>query len=77
MCVRAGGDHIGEGDLEDAAQHVQPGEGVDARIAEAEEIERAALVETDGLRLHVDHLEALHGTPIVDLKPVLGDIAER
>jgi tRNA-Thr(GGU) m(6)t(6)A37 methyltransferase TsaA len=40
-------------------------------------LHRVTIVETDGPRLHVDHLEALHGTPIVDVKPVLGDIADR
>jgi tRNA (Thr-GGU) A37 N-methylase len=28
-------------------------------------------------RLHVSGLEAIDGTPIVDLKPVLGSIEER
>jgi tRNA (Thr-GGU) A37 N-methylase len=27
----------------------------------------------DGLRVQVSDLEALDGTPVVDLKPVLGD----
>jgi tRNA-Thr(GGU) m(6)t(6)A37 methyltransferase TsaA len=40
-------------------------------------LHRVTIVETGELRLHVDHLEALHGTPIIDLKPVLGDIADR
>jgi tRNA (Thr-GGU) A37 N-methylase len=31
----------------------------------------------DGLRVHVSDLEAIDGTPIVDIKPVLGDIGER
>jgi tRNA (Thr-GGU) A37 N-methylase len=31
----------------------------------------------DGLRLEVRGLEAIDGTPIVDLKPVLGSIDER
>ena len=31
----------------------------------------------DGLRIRVDHLEALDGTPVVDLKPVLGGVDER
>jgi tRNA (Thr-GGU) A37 N-methylase len=30
-----------------------------------------------GTRLRVSNLEALDGTPVVDLKPVLGGIAER
>jgi tRNA-Thr(GGU) m(6)t(6)A37 methyltransferase TsaA len=40
-------------------------------------LHRVTIVETGELRLHVDHLEALHGTPIIDLKPVLGDISDR
>jgi tRNA (Thr-GGU) A37 N-methylase len=36
------------------------------------------VTEVDGTRLRVDHLEALDGTPIVDLKPLLeGDPAAR
>ncbi len=31
----------------------------------------------DGLRLRVRHLEAVDGTPILDLKPVLGRISDR
>ena len=31
----------------------------------------------DGARVEVDHLEALDGTPILDVKPVLGSIDER
>jgi tRNA (Thr-GGU) A37 N-methylase len=32
----------------------------------------------DGRRLQVDHLEAVDGTPILGVKPVLeGDISER
>jgi tRNA-Thr(GGU) m(6)t(6)A37 methyltransferase TsaA len=31
----------------------------------------------DGLRIRVSDLEAIHGTPIVDIKPVLGGIASR
>jgi tRNA (Thr-GGU) A37 N-methylase len=32
----------------------------------------------EGRRVRVDHLEALNGTPILDLKPVLkGEIGER
>jgi tRNA (Thr-GGU) A37 N-methylase len=30
-----------------------------------------------GLRLQVNNLEALDATPIVDVKPVLGDITDR
>ncbi|TCC61151.1 tRNA (N6-threonylcarbamoyladenosine(37)-N6)-methyltransferase TrmO [Kribbella pittospori] len=40
-------------------------------------LHRVTILATDGLRLHVDHLEALDGTPVVDVKPVLGDISER
>lgn len=35
------------------------------------------VIEVDGCRVRVRHLEALDGTPIIDLKPVLGDIAQR
>ncbi|WP_433157186.1 tRNA (N6-threonylcarbamoyladenosine(37)-N6)-methyltransferase TrmO [Kribbella sp. CA-247076] len=35
------------------------------------------VIETAGLRVQVDHLEALDGTPVVDVKPVLGDLADR
>jgi tRNA-Thr(GGU) m(6)t(6)A37 methyltransferase TsaA len=38
---------------------------------------RVTVLEVDGLRLHVSALEALDGTPIVDLKPVIGRIDER
>ena len=31
----------------------------------------------DDLRVQIDHLEALNGTPIVDVKPVLGRISRR
>jgi len=31
----------------------------------------------DGVRIAVDHLEALDGTPILDVKPVLGAIDQR
>ncbi|MEV0796832.1 tRNA (N6-threonylcarbamoyladenosine(37)-N6)-methyltransferase TrmO [Kribbella sp. NPDC050281] len=40
-------------------------------------LHRVTILATDGLRLHVDHLEAIDGTPIVDVKPVLGDITDR
>jgi tRNA-Thr(GGU) m(6)t(6)A37 methyltransferase TsaA len=40
-------------------------------------LHRVTILATDGVRLHVDHLEAIDGTPIVDLKPVLGDVTER
>ena len=36
-------------------------------------LHRVTIVAIDGTRIHVRALEALHGTPIVDLKPVLDD----
>jgi tRNA-Thr(GGU) m(6)t(6)A37 methyltransferase TsaA len=35
-------------------------------------LHRVRIVEVDGLRVRVADLEALDGTPVVDLKPVLG-----
>jgi tRNA-Thr(GGU) m(6)t(6)A37 methyltransferase TsaA len=40
-------------------------------------LHRITVLAVDGLRLHVNNLEALDGTPIVDVKPVLGGIPER
>lgn len=41
-------------------------------------IHRVRILEiADGVRLRVDALEALDGTPIVDLKPVLDDAGDR
>jgi tRNA-Thr(GGU) m(6)t(6)A37 methyltransferase TsaA len=41
-------------------------------------LHRVRVIAVDGLRVRVDHLEALDGTPIVDLKPVLDeDISAR
>ena len=40
-------------------------------------LHRVTIVATGDLRLQVDHLEALDGTPVVDVKPVLGEIADR
>jgi tRNA-Thr(GGU) m(6)t(6)A37 methyltransferase TsaA len=40
-------------------------------------LHRVTITATDDLRLQVDHLEALDETPVLDLKPVLGDITER
>jgi tRNA-Thr(GGU) m(6)t(6)A37 methyltransferase TsaA len=40
-------------------------------------LHRVTVLAVDDLRLHVNHLEALDGTPIVDVKPVLGDISDR
>jgi tRNA (Thr-GGU) A37 N-methylase len=38
-------------------------------------LHRVTVLEVDGLRVRVNDLEALDGTPVVDVKPVLG--AER
>lgn len=40
-------------------------------------LHRATLVEIDGNRLRVDPLEAIDGTPVVDIKPLLRTIEER
>jgi tRNA-Thr(GGU) m(6)t(6)A37 methyltransferase TsaA len=41
-------------------------------------LHRVTVLEHDGLRMRVSGLEALDGTPIVDVKPVLsGDVNER
>ena len=41
-------------------------------------LHRAEITAVDGGRLRVRHLEALDGTPILDVKPVLGeDVAQR
>jgi tRNA-Thr(GGU) m(6)t(6)A37 methyltransferase TsaA len=40
-------------------------------------LHRVTVLEVDGTRLRVSDLEALDGTPVVDLKPVLGGVAER
>lgn len=40
-------------------------------------LHRVHVVEVDGLRLRVRDLEALDGTPIVDVKSVLGRVEER
>jgi tRNA-Thr(GGU) m(6)t(6)A37 methyltransferase TsaA len=40
-------------------------------------LHRVTLQEIDARRLRVNHLEALDGTPLLDIKPVLGDVAER
>jgi tRNA-Thr(GGU) m(6)t(6)A37 methyltransferase TsaA len=40
-------------------------------------LHRVRVLSIDGLRVHVSGLEAIDGTPIVDLKPVLGSIEER
>ena len=35
------------------------------------------VLEIDGLRMRVSDLEALDGTPVLDVKPVLGRVEER
>jgi tRNA-Thr(GGU) m(6)t(6)A37 methyltransferase TsaA len=40
-------------------------------------LHRVEVVRTEGLRMLVRRLEALDGTPIVDVKPVLDRVAER
>ena len=40
-------------------------------------LHRVRVLGIDGVRLQVSGLEAIDGTPIVDLKPVLGSIDER
>jgi tRNA-Thr(GGU) m(6)t(6)A37 methyltransferase TsaA len=40
-------------------------------------LHRVTVLEIDRLRLRVSGLEALDGTPVVDVKPVLGGIGER
>jgi tRNA-Thr(GGU) m(6)t(6)A37 methyltransferase TsaA len=40
-------------------------------------LHRVEITAIDGLRIRVRNLEALDGTPIVDVKPVLGPIDER
>jgi tRNA-Thr(GGU) m(6)t(6)A37 methyltransferase TsaA len=40
-------------------------------------LHRVTVVSIDGLRLRVRDLEALDGTPIVDVKPPLGSVGER
>jgi tRNA-Thr(GGU) m(6)t(6)A37 methyltransferase TsaA len=40
-------------------------------------LHRATIRVVDGLRITVAHLEALDNTPIVDVKPVLGDPTDR
>ena len=38
---------------------------------------RVTVLELDGTRMRVSGLEALDGTPVVDVKPVLGSVEER
>ncbi len=40
-------------------------------------LHQVKILSIDGTRLHVRNLEAVHGTPILDVKPVLGKINER
>jgi tRNA-Thr(GGU) m(6)t(6)A37 methyltransferase TsaA len=40
-------------------------------------LHRVEIVSIDGLRIHVWPLEALDGTPLIDIKPILGPTAER
>jgi len=40
-------------------------------------LHRVTVVAIDGLRVQVRDLEAIDGTPIVDVKPVLGPVSER
>ena len=35
------------------------------------------LLDVDGARLRVQHLEAIDGTPVLDIKPVLGPVEQR
>jgi len=40
-------------------------------------LHRVTVLDVDGVRLRVRDLEAIDGTPIVDVKPVLGSVADR
>ena len=40
-------------------------------------LHRVEIVSIDGPRVRVRNLEALDGTPVVDVKPVLGGVSER
>jgi tRNA-Thr(GGU) m(6)t(6)A37 methyltransferase TsaA len=40
-------------------------------------LHRVTITAIDGLRVRVSHLEAIHGTPIADMKPVIGGIPDR
>jgi tRNA (Thr-GGU) A37 N-methylase len=40
-------------------------------------LHRVTVLAIDGLRLRVSDLEAIDGTPIVDVKPVLRSVEER
>ena len=40
-------------------------------------LHQVTILGIDGCRLHVSNLEALDGTPVVDIKPLLGPISKR
>jgi tRNA-Thr(GGU) m(6)t(6)A37 methyltransferase TsaA len=40
-------------------------------------LHRVRVVAVEGPRLRVENLEALDGTPVLDVKPVLGEVGER
>ena len=40
-------------------------------------LHRVRVISVDGLRVRVDHLEALDGTPVIDVKAVLNQVADR
>jgi tRNA-Thr(GGU) m(6)t(6)A37 methyltransferase TsaA len=40
-------------------------------------LHRVTIVSIDGMRVRVRNLEALDATPVLDIKPVLGGVAER
>jgi tRNA (Thr-GGU) A37 N-methylase len=40
-------------------------------------LHRVTVLGVHGPRVHVSGIEAIDGTPIVDVKPVLGDVADR
>lgn len=40
-------------------------------------LHRVTVLGIEGNRLRVSNLEAVHGTPVLDLKPVLGGVGER
>lgn len=40
-------------------------------------LHRVRVVAADGPRLRVERMEAIDGTPVLDLKPVLGEVGER
>jgi len=40
-------------------------------------LHRVRVIAVDGLRVQVDQLEALDGTPVIDVKAVLNQVADR